>query len=120
MYLPIFRAPLPERAVNFAYSGDVPKIFALNFYLFSILLLVLSASGNGIIKPDFAARKENCLVWIWSELGITALHNMRAADQGGDVRSLVNRSQPKLSRKFQIFQPKFKFYRINFLLTDSV
>ena len=47
-----------------------PK-YLLSIYLFSILLLVLSASGNGIIKPDFAARKENCLVWIWSELGIT-------------------------------------------------
>ena len=57
---------------------------------------------------------------VWSGFGLSqALHNMQA-DQGGDVRSLVNRSQPKLSRKFQFFQPKFKFYRINFLLTDSV
>lgn len=67
-YLPIFRTRLPLRAVKFAYSGDIPKIFAL--YL-SILYNVVGPpclSINVIIKPDFAARKENP---VWSEASVT-------------------------------------------------
>lgn len=94
-----------------------PK-YLLSIYLFSIMLLVLHASLLMSLSSQTLRQGKKTLFGLRRALHKT---QHREADYGGNVRSLVNRSQPKVFGKFQFFfQPKFKFYRINFLLTDSV
>ena len=94
-----------------------PK-YLLSIYLFSIMLLVLHASLLMSLSSQTLRQGKKTLFGL--RRALHKLHNIEKQTWEVMCGHLWTDPSQKFSESFNFFQPKFKFYRINFLLTDSV